>query len=77
MCMCVGLVGDMDLPPEEVEEVEEAEAPAPTKAPEARPPKKAAATPGPAPAPLEIVETDMSYIERPAPFYTRAPDSDG
>ena len=70
------LAGEMDLPPEEVA-VEEAEAPTPKK-PEARPPKKAAPAPAPAPAPgpPEIVETDMAYIERPSPFYTRAPDSE-
>ena len=73
--VCAGLAGEMDLPPEEVDGVEEAEAPTP-KQPEARPPKKAAAAPAPAPGPPEIVETDMAYIERPSPFYTRAPDSE-
>ena len=73
---CGGLAGEMALPPEEVDEVEEGEAPAPTKAPEARAPKKVTTAPAPAPGPLEIVETDMAYIDRPSPFFTRAPDSE-
>ena len=63
------------MPPEEVEEVEEAEPPATKQVAEARPPKKAA--PAPASAPAAVVKTDLSYIERAPAFFTREPDSEG
>lgn len=65
--------GEMDLPPEE------AEAPAPQRVAEAPAAKKAPASSAPAAkrAPPENVQTDLSYIDRPPAFFTKAPDSAG
>lgn len=69
--------GEMELPPEET--VEEAEAPAPQRAAEAPVPERtrnptASASVREQPA---IVETDLSYIDRSPPFFTKDPDSGG
>ena len=64
----------MSMPP--AEGVPHAAAAAPAPAPKAATPK-VVREPAPAPAPPTIVETDLSYLDRPPAFFSKAPDSDG